>query len=84
MHDSEEQLHTTLFDIVVNRAVAGVGARHLPGASESERSGSAKCILRMSKWADMAKAVVEAEFPYFLVVIAFSVFALADGEKAVA
>ena len=22
-----------------------------------------KCILRMSKWADMAKAVVEAEFP---------------------
>ena len=43
-----------------------------------------KCILRMSKWADMAKAVVEAEFPDFLVVTAFSVFALADEEKAVA
>ena len=38
----------------------------------------------MSKWADMAKAVVEAEFPDFLVVTAFSVFALADEEKAVA
>jgi len=51
VHDSEEQLHTTLFDIVVNMAVASAGTRHLPGASESERSGSAQCILRMSKWA---------------------------------
>ena len=40
--------------------------------------------MRMSKWADMAKAVVEAEFPDLLVVIALSVFALADEEKAVA
>ena len=32
----------------------------------------------------MAKAVVEAEFPDFLVVTAFSVFALADEEKSVA
>ena len=32
------------------------------------------CILRMSKWADMAKVAVEAEFPDFLVVTAFSVF----------
>jgi hypothetical protein len=43
-----------------------------------------KCISRMSTWADMAKAVVEAEFPDFLAVNAFSVFALADEEKAVA
>ena len=32
----------------------------------------------------MAKAVVAADFPDFLVVTAFSVFALADEEKAVA
>ena len=32
----------------------------------------------------MAKAVVEAELPDFLAVTAFSVFALADEEKAVA
>ena len=31
----------------------------------------------------MAKAVVDAEFPDFLVVTAFSVFALADENKAV-
>ena len=37
----------------------------------------------MSRWADMAKAVVDAEFPGFLVVTAFSVFALADPNKAV-
>ena len=42
------------------------------------------CILRMSKWADMAKAVVEVEFPDLLVVTGVSVFALADEEKAVA
>ena len=39
-----------------------------------------KCILRMPTWTDMAKEVVEAEFPYFLVVV-FSVFALSDEEK---
>ena len=38
----------------------------------------------MSAWADMAQAVVEAEFPDFLVVIAFSVCVLADEGKAVA
>ena len=43
-----------------------------------------KCISRMSTWADMAKAVVEAEFPDFLAVNAFAVFALADEDKAVA
>ncbi|MFM7988842.1 MAG: hypothetical protein ACKPKO_56965, partial [Candidatus Fonsibacter sp.] len=32
------------------------------------------CIMRMPKWADMAKAVVEAEFPDILVVTAFSIF----------
>ena len=37
----------------------------------------------MSRWADMAKAVVDAEFPDFLVVTAFSVFALAEENKAV-
>ena len=36
---------TTLFDIVVNRAVAGAGARHLPGASEPEGSRSANVHL---------------------------------------
>ncbi|MFM7987731.1 MAG: hypothetical protein ACKPKO_51310, partial [Candidatus Fonsibacter sp.] len=41
-----------------------------------------QCILRMSKWADMANAVVEAEFPDFLVVTAVSVFASAVEEKA--
>ena len=55
--------------------------RVLPSPSDQEVQ---KCILRMSKWADMAKAVVEAEFPDFLVDTAFSVFALADEEKAVA
>jgi hypothetical protein len=55
--------------------------RVLPSPSDQ---GVHKCVLRMSKWADMAKAVVEAEFPDFLVVTAFSVFALADEEKAVA
>ena len=55
--------------------------RVLPSPSDQEVH---KCILRMSKWADMAKAAVEAEFPDFLVVTAFSVFALADEEKAVA
>ena len=55
--------------------------RVLPSPSNQEVQ---KCILRMSTWADMAKAVVEAEFPDFLVVTAFSVFALADEEKAVA
>ena len=53
----------------------------LPRPSDQEVQ---KCVLRMSKWADMAKAVVEAEFPDFLVVTAFLVFALADEEKAVA
>ncbi|MFM7988014.1 MAG: hypothetical protein ACKPKO_52740, partial [Candidatus Fonsibacter sp.] len=43
-----------------------------------------QCVLRMSKLVDMAKAVVEAEFPDLLVVTAFSVCALADAEKVVA
>ena len=55
--------------------------RVLPSPSDQKVQ---TCILRMYKWADMAKAVVEAEFPDFLVVIAFSVFALADEEKAAA
>ncbi|MFM7978255.1 MAG: hypothetical protein ACKPKO_02975, partial [Candidatus Fonsibacter sp.] len=38
----------------------------------------------MSKWADMAKAVVETEFPDFFVAIAFAVFVVADEEKAMA
>ena len=42
VHDSGKQFRTTLFDHVVNRAVAGVGARHPPGASESEQSVSAQ------------------------------------------
>ena len=41
------------------------------------------CIWRMSRWADMAKAVVDAEFPGFLVVTAFPIFALADEKKSV-
>ena len=52
----------------------------LPSPSDQEVQ---QCILRMSKWEDMAKAVVEAECPDLLVVTAFSVFALADEEKAV-
>ena len=55
--------------------------RALPSPSDQEVH---KCILRMSKWADMAKALVEAEFPDFLVVTALSVFALAGEVKAVA
>ena len=43
-----------------------------------------KCILQMSALGDMARVVVEAEFPDVLVVIAFSVFDLADEENAVA
>ena len=43
-----------------------------------------RCVARMSTWADMAKAVVEAEFPDFLAINAFAVFALADEERAVA
>jgi len=43
-----------------------------------------RCVARMSTWADMAQAVVEAEFPDFLAVNAFAVFALADEERAVA
>jgi hypothetical protein len=38
--------------------------RVLPSPSDQQVQ---KCILRISKWADMAKAVVEAEFPDFLV-----------------
>ena len=53
----------------------------LPSPSNQEVH---KCILRMSEWADMAKAVVEAEFPDFLAVIVFSVLSLADEEKPVA
>ena len=55
--------------------------RVLPSPSDQEVQ---KCILRMSKWADMANAVAEAEFPDFLVATGSSVFALADEEKAVA
>ena len=55
--------------------------RVLPSPSDQQVQ---KCILRISKWADMAKAVVEAEFPDFLVATAFSVCVLADEEKAVA
>ena len=40
--------------------------------------------MSMSKWADMANPVVEAEFPYFLMFNAYSVFALADEQKPVA
>jgi hypothetical protein len=43
-----------------------------------------RCVARMSTWADMAKAAVEAEFPDFLAVNAFAVFALADEERPVA
>ena len=55
--------------------------RVLGPASEDEVR---RCVARMSTWADMAKAVVEAEFPDFLAVNAFAVFALADEERAVA
>ena len=55
--------------------------RVLPSPNDQEVQ---KCNLRMSRWADMANAVVEAEFPDLLVVAAFSVCALADEEKAVA
>ena len=55
--------------------------RVLPSPSNDEVEN---CILRMPKWADMAKAVVDAEFPDILLVTAFSDFALADEEKAVA
>ena len=55
--------------------------RVLPRPSDQEVQ---KCIWRMSKWADMAKAVVEAEFPDFLVVTDLFVFASAVEEKAVA
>ena len=55
--------------------------RALPSPSDQEVQ---KCILRMSKLADIAKAVVEAEFPDVLVVIDLSVFASADEEKSVA
>ncbi|MFM7984998.1 MAG: hypothetical protein ACKPKO_37330, partial [Candidatus Fonsibacter sp.] len=43
-----------------------------------------QCLSRMSKWVDMAKAVVEAEFPDFMVVTDFSVIVVAVEEKAVA
>ncbi|MFM7985755.1 MAG: hypothetical protein ACKPKO_41220, partial [Candidatus Fonsibacter sp.] len=39
--------------------------RVLPSPGDQEVQ---QCLLRMSTWVDMAKAVVEAEFPYFLVV----------------
>jgi hypothetical protein len=55
--------------------------RALPSPSDQEVQ---TCILRMSKWADMAQAVEEAEFPDFLLVTDFSLFALGDEEKAVA
>ena len=67
MHDVGEQLHTTLFDIAVNKAVANVGARRRVLLSPRDQEVP-KCILRMSKWADMAKAAVEAEIPDLLVV----------------
>jgi hypothetical protein len=37
-----------------------------------------RCISRMAMWAEMAKAAVEAEFPDFLVLNSFAVFALSD------
>ncbi|MFM7980309.1 MAG: hypothetical protein ACKPKO_13435 [Candidatus Fonsibacter sp.] len=72
-----------MFDIAINRTIAGVGERHLPDAPNAEDQDVQQCVFKVSKWVDMAKAVVEAEFPD-LVVTAFSVFALADEENAVA
>ena len=43
-----------------------------------------RCIRRMTAWAHMAKAAVEAEFPNFLVLNSFAVFALSDDTGAVA
>ncbi|MFM7978186.1 MAG: hypothetical protein ACKPKO_02625, partial [Candidatus Fonsibacter sp.] len=43
-----------------------------------------QCVLRLSRWAGMAKAVVWAELPDFLVVIAFSVFVVEYELKAMA
>ena len=54
--------------------------RVLPSPSDQEVQ---KCILRMSKWADM-DMTVHWVCPDLLVIAAFSVFALADEEKAVA
>ena len=54
--------------------------RVLPSPSNEEVEN---CILRMPRWADVANDVVDAEFPVLLVVTAFSVFALADENKAV-
>ena len=42
-----------------------------------------RCTSRMSIWAKLAKTVVDAEFPDFLALNAFAVFALSDEERAV-
>ena len=43
-----------------------------------------RCISRMAVWAEMAKAALEAEFPDFLVLNSFAVFALSEQARAVA
>ena len=43
-----------------------------------------RCIGRMAVWADMAKAALQAEFPDFLVLNSFAIFALSDQAQAVA
>lgn len=50
-----------------------------PSAEAVER-----CVRRMSVFSDMAKATVQAEFPDFLAINSFSVFALSDDNRAVA
>ena len=43
-----------------------------------------RCVNRMAVWAETAKAALEAEFPNFLVLHSFAVFALSDQARAVA
>ncbi|MFM7984446.1 MAG: hypothetical protein ACKPKO_34485, partial [Candidatus Fonsibacter sp.] len=84
VHASGKPLHTTLLDIAINKAVASVGERHLPGASIREGSRSATVRLEDVQVGKHGNKRRWRQFPDFLVVTAFSVFALADAEKAVA
>ena len=43
-----------------------------------------RCVNRMAVWAETARAALEAEFPNFLVLHSFAVFALSDQARAVA
>ena len=43
-----------------------------------------RCMRRMAAWTDMAKAAIDAEFPDFLVLNSFAIFALSDDTGSVA